>query len=234
MDRTAPGASLRPARWRWGPRNTLHALIRRAHEPKLPSGRDAAPAEVAFGSAARTRRTPSFGRKGVHADAIGMAMAAEARRLRGRARERGGRRSGTRTWLVRARGVRREGPRAGISASRRSVTSVDTRGRNRPEICCVYVVGTRAIVRGRLGLSRATAARLAIFDPDGRELWWAIVAARHAPACLVAAAVRRLLRRLKTSDDVEMCAPLKRRSEAPLRSQVGAGPPRRSAPQTGT
>ena len=50
--------------------------------------------------------------------------------------------------------------------------------------------------------SRATAKRLAIFDPDGRGLRSALAAARDAPARLVAAAVRRLSRRLKTDEEM--------------------------------
>ena len=63
-------------------------------------------------------------------------------------------------------------------------------------------VGTRAIVRGESGVSRATATRLAILDPDGRGLRSALVAARDAPARLAAAAFRRLSRRLKTNDEM--------------------------------
>ena len=134
-DRTALGASLGPARWRSEPRNTLHALIRRMVAPMPLSARGAAPAEAAFGSAARTRRTPSLGRKGVHADAIGMAMAAEARRLLGSAGERGGREvRNARAKSQHVWGSRRGIRAPGVSASRRSAEAVDARVRNRPEI----------------------------------------------------------------------------------------------------
>ena len=133
-DRTAPGASLGPARWRSEPRNTLHALIRRIVAPMPLSARGAALAEAAFGSAARTRRTPSLGRKGVHADAIGMAMAAEARRLLGSAGERGGREvRNARAKSQHVWGSRRGIRAPGVSASRRSAEAVDARVRNRPE-----------------------------------------------------------------------------------------------------
>jgi hypothetical protein len=99
------------------------------------SARGAAPAEAAFGSAARTRRTPSLGRKGVHADAIGMAMAPEARRLRERAGERGGREvRNARLQSREALSSTRRTRASGVSASRRCATSVDARVRNRAEI----------------------------------------------------------------------------------------------------
>ena len=77
----------------------------------------------------------------------------------------------------------------GVSASRRSAEAVDARVRNRPEIRCVSV-GRYARDRPRRArVSRATATRLTILDPDGRGCRSALVAARDAPARLAAAAV---------------------------------------------
>ena len=117
----------------------------------------------------------------------------------------------------------RRGFAPGVSASRRSAEAVDARVRMTRNRC--VSVGRHARDRPRrVRVSRATATRLAILDPDGRGFERA-VAARDAPARPAAAAVRRLSRRLKRRR-----RHLKRRSEAP--PDRGAGPPRRPLPNS--